>query len=117
MYNVVHPRPFSWSPDLLQALRDAGLKFEAVDPKTWVQRLQAGDQDPRRNPAVKLSTFWAERYNSDGVDGNKGLKVTFDTTLTERDSDALRLAPDLLKEGLITKFVQQWRKQWTQLGA
>jgi hypothetical protein len=109
LYNVVHPHPFSWSPDLLDAFKGAGLNFETLSPKVWVKRLQMGDQDPKRNPAVKLSSYWAEKYDGDA---EEHWKVSFDTKLAERDSIALRRAPHIIQDGLIAKFVEQWRKEW-----
>lgn len=109
VYHVQNSKTFHWTSDLLPALRDAGLDFEIVSQREWVQRLQEGEQDPEKNPTVKLTGFFAEKYDND-LPGRKGL--VFETTKTEAASPALRGGVELIKSGLIRKFVESWQREW-----
>lgn len=110
LYNILHPRPFKWSA-LLDALREAGLQFEAVEPAVWLQRLRESDQDPTRNPPVKLLSFWEERYGAKGQDSGNRRETTFSTKLAQRDSSVLNGVKDAIELGLIDKFVASWRRE------
>lgn len=112
VYNVVNPRIFSWTSDLLPALRNAGLTFETLPPQEWVRRIQTGDQDPRRNPPVKLSSFFARRYGGEGKTDQGELR--FSTERTEEASPTLKRAPDLIRDGYIDRFVLAWRREWDE---
>ncbi|KAI1761375.1 hypothetical protein GGR53DRAFT_525119 [Hypoxylon sp. FL1150] len=57
VYHLLNPTTFSWSNDLLPALRTAGLEFDVVTPREWISRLREGEQDPEKNPTVKLKGF------------------------------------------------------------
>ncbi|EKG10532.1 AMP-dependent synthetase/ligase [Macrophomina phaseolina MS6] len=62
VYNVVNPKAFHWTRELLPVLRECGLQFEEVEVGEWLERLKRSDQDPERNPPVKLVTFWDGKY-------------------------------------------------------
>lgn len=109
VYHIVNPRPFSWTRGLLPALRAAGLEFETVPFTDWLSHLKARDQDPERNPAVKLTSFWEKQLQ--GKDQMQG-DLVFETTITERDSVTLREAPHILDDGYIEKFLENWLKIW-----
>lgn len=71
-YNLVNPDTFSWEK-LLQALKEAGLDFEAVSFADWLQLLRddAARGNEKHNPAVKLLDYFEDRYKSnlsDAVD-------------------------------------------------
>lgn len=38
IYSITCPHTFSWTSDYLPALQDAGLSFDTVGPKVWLQR-------------------------------------------------------------------------------
>ncbi|KAJ4308179.1 hypothetical protein N0V84_012249 [Fusarium piperis] len=48
--NITNPKTSDWTQDLLPALRNAGLVFDELEPKEWVQRLRASTPDPKANP-------------------------------------------------------------------
>jgi len=110
VYNVLNPETFSWSQELLPALRAAGLNFEVVAPQEWVRRLQTGDQDPGRNPPVKLAGYFAQKYGSESKD--KVEELTFSTVWAEKESHTLRHVSDPVQEGYIGKFVRAWQREW-----
>ncbi|CAK7219999.1 putative NRPS-like protein biosynthetic cluster [Sporothrix bragantina] len=109
VYQVQNCRVFRWTADLLPALRAAGLEFEIVSQREWVARLRASDQDPRRNPTIKLIDFYADKYDNDRP-GRAGL--VFDTHLTEEASETMRSGFDVIGSGLVVKMVAWWKTQW-----
>ncbi|KAJ0425986.1 putative NRPS-like enzyme [Aspergillus carlsbadensis] len=108
VYHVQNARTFGWTEDLLPALRSAGLDFEVLPKREWVQRLRDGEQDPKKNPAVKLLDFFAEKYDNNNM-GRAGL------VLGMRKSEAASRAlngVELIESGLIKKFVDALRSEW-----
>ncbi|KAG7151285.1 3-methylorcinaldehyde synthase like protein [Verticillium longisporum] len=111
IYHVQNPTTTRWTEDVLPALARAGLTFETVGQREWVQRLRDGDQDPTTNPTVKLLDFFAEKYDNDKP-GRSGL--VFETGQTERRSKAIGAGYDVVTSGLLTKCVESWKKDWAQ---
>jgi thioester reductase-like protein len=109
VYHVENPRKFSWNEELLPALAAAGLAFEAVGQREWVWRLREGDADPKTNPTVKLLDFFTGKYDNDRP-GRKGL--SFDTTETQKASEAIARKVDVIAEGTVAKCVARWREMW-----
>ncbi|KAK9487528.1 hypothetical protein V1527DRAFT_326593 [Lipomyces starkeyi] len=109
VYHVLNPKTFRWTEDLLPALHSAGLDFRIVKQREWIRLLREGDQDPIRNPTVKLSGFFAAKYDNDRP-GRQGL--VFETHVTEKNSDAIRNATDPVSSGLIKKFLERWLEMW-----
>ncbi|KAL5334813.1 hypothetical protein BJX70DRAFT_391121 [Aspergillus crustosus] len=72
VYHVQKAETFNWTEDLLPASIKVGLDFEILPKKRWVQRLREGEQDPMKNPAVKLLDFFVEKYDNDSM-GRSGL--------------------------------------------
>jgi thioester reductase-like protein len=109
IYHLQNPKTFHWTTDFLPALREAGLEFDIVSQREWVQRLRDSDPDPKTNPTKKLLNFFAEKYDNDKM-GRRGL--VFATEKTENASEALRGGFDVTGSGLVQKMVQQWLKVW-----
>jgi carbohydrate kinase (thermoresistant glucokinase family) len=101
--NVTNAKTFSWTEQLLPALRDAGLSFEAVEPKEWVKRLRNSNDDPVANPPTKLIDFFASKYEKD----------TFAPSRTYETSVARSFAPSLDRAPVLdTMFVQSFVKHF-----
>ena len=109
VYNVQNNKLFHWTHDLLPALKKAGLNFQAVSQREWVDLLRKSDLDPEINPTIKLLDFFTEKYDNDGP-ARKGL--TFVTQKAEAESEALRHGFDVIQSGLIEKMVDCWKTQW-----
>ncbi len=109
VYHVQNPSLFHWTHDLLPALREAGLAFETVSQREWIQRLRNSEPDPTKNPTVKLLDFYSNKYDNDEM-GRKGL--AFETNRTAKASPTLGKGYDVIGSGLIAKLVKQWRTQW-----
>jgi carbohydrate kinase (thermoresistant glucokinase family) len=104
--NLTNPNHFSWTDDLLPALRCAGLEFEEVTPKEWVKLLRNSNQDPVANPPIKLADFFASKYDKDIFHPS----TTYETSVACALSPALALAP-LLDQKLVDRFIQYFRSQ------
>lgn len=65
VFNVVNHETFHWTRDLLPLLHSAGLKFEEVSQRAWVERLRGSNSDPVANPPIKLLDFFASKYDND----------------------------------------------------
>ncbi|KAF2098088.1 acetyl-CoA synthetase-like protein [Rhizodiscina lignyota] len=109
VYHLQNPRLFSWSDDLLPALKEAGLEFETVSQREWIQRLREGEPDPEKNPTIKLLEFFVEKYDND-MPGRKGL--VFETSKTGERTGVIRDGVDVVGSGLIKKCVSEWAKCW-----
>lgn len=103
-FNVANPKTFSWTEELLPALRNAGLTFEEVEPKEWVKRLRESDADPVRNPPIKLIDFFASKYDKDEF----GPSMSYATENACKTSEALASAPAISGEAVekFTRFFQ-----------
>jgi len=104
--NVVNNNTFHWTRDLLPLLRKAGLNFEEIPQREWIQRLRASDPDPVANPPIKLVEFFAGKYDNDRPRGRmvfeSGMARTFSETL---DGTAA------ITEDAVRKFVGYFREE------
>ncbi|KAM6525809.1 hypothetical protein FALCPG4_011344 [Fusarium falciforme] len=92
--NIANPKTFDWTRDLLPALRNAGLTFDELEPKEWVQRLRASNPDPTANPPIKLVDFFASKYDKDEFTPSKAFA-------TEK---ACELSPALANAGVLDQY-------------
>ncbi|OQE24078.1 hypothetical protein PENFLA_c010G00241 [Penicillium flavigenum] len=120
VYHLVNPRTFSWKDDLLPALRQGSAlpEFEVVPPQEWLSRLATSEQDPEKNPSVKLIDFWASKYASHGLSEtgpgrNEEAGLTFETERTVQDCPSLGLVEDPVAGGLIQRYIESWMSRWT----
>ncbi|KAK8849366.1 hypothetical protein IAR55_004698 [Kwoniella newhampshirensis] len=105
LYHVVHPSVINWT-DILDGLRDAGLSFERVPPKTWLAKVEASSEDVEENPSRKMSAMWQAAYG-----GNLAFKPEpiVDTTHAQLESTTLHNLPPLDSQH-IGKMVAAWRR-------
>jgi thioester reductase-like protein len=109
VYNLVHPRPFSWRDEFLPALRAAGLKFETVRYSAWLERLSQSSSDVMKNPSRKLLGVWEEQYHRAGeMVGD----IKFDTGQAQQLSQALAMAESVVDADLVQALVSNWRNVW-----
>ncbi|KAL1653329.1 putative NRPS-like protein biosynthetic cluster [Didymella pomorum] len=108
--NVTNAKTFSWTDDLLPALRQAGLEFDEVEPKEWVERLRNSSDDVVANPTFKLVDFFASKYDKDTF----GPIRTYETAVARQFSPALNNAP-VLDASFVKTFVDQFKSSaWEQ---
>jgi carbohydrate kinase (thermoresistant glucokinase family) len=103
VFNVVNPNVFHWSKDLLPALRQAGLKFEELQQQEWLRRLRASNPDPEVNPTMKLTEFFASKYDNDAP----RRAASYETSNAEQLCPTLAATPSL-NPALVAKFVQRF---------
>ncbi|USW58884.1 Putative AMP-dependent synthetase/ligase, phosphopantetheine binding ACP domain, AMP-binding protein [Septoria linicola] len=102
--NVVADKTFHWTDDLLPLLRAAGVEFEGVEQREWLQRLRSSNADAKQNPPIKLLDFFASKYDTDET--RPALRYV---TEKARDlSPALRLAK-ILDQVLVDRIVAYLR--------
>lgn len=89
---------FHWTHELLPALRAAGLDFEAVPQRERVRGLCEGEQDPKKNPTIKLLDLFAEKCDNDKP-GRVGLG--FMTEKSGERSEAVRKGYNIVGSGLM----------------
>jgi hypothetical protein len=127
IYHVLNPARFDWAKDLLPALKKSKLpSFEPVPPREWLQRLREGEQDPERNPSVKLIDFWERKYGQaapKAVESEGGgerevseqvvkKELTFETQRTLQHAPLLGSEGDLIAAGYMEKVVERWMEKW-----
>jgi carbohydrate kinase (thermoresistant glucokinase family) len=101
--NVTNARTFSWTNELLPALREAGLEFDAIEPKEWVKRLSESSDDAVANPPKKLLEFFASKYDKDTFAPSR----TYETSVAISFSPALAHAP-VLDAKFVKTFVNHF---------
>ncbi|KAF9894710.1 hypothetical protein FE257_006600 [Aspergillus nanangensis] len=110
VFHLQNVKTFRWTEDLLPALKQSGLEFEVLPKRQWVERLRRGEQDPKKNPAIKLLDFFADKYDNDHP-GRAGL--VFDMAKSQAVSSFLRDGVEVIESGLVGKFVREWqRSSW-----
>jgi hypothetical protein len=105
VYHVQNTRTFHWTHDLLPTLRSAGLNFDVVPQQQWIKRLREGEQDPVKNPTIKLLDFFTEKYDNDKP-GRAGLVFAMDES--SKQSATIKEGFDVLRTGLMEKIILQW---------
>ena len=110
VYNVINPRTFHWSKDLLPLLHAAGLKFTEASATDWVRAVQQSDPDQRRNPPYKLVEYFVKRYDTSNA---KKPPANWATAAAHKYSASFR-ACAVLDQEQVNKMVQYWTEQcWT----
>ncbi|THV03189.1 L-aminoadipate-semialdehyde dehydrogenase [Dendrothele bispora CBS 962.96] len=105
VYHIVNPNVSVGWNEILDGLESAGLHFDRVDIRTWLERLANSDQDGERNPSIKLLPFWRQRWS-------KPRKPMI--FLTEKTSS---VAPSIGKSPPVTEdLVQKWVRHWQEVG-
>ncbi|UKZ52330.1 putative NRPS-like protein biosynthetic cluster [Trichoderma virens] len=106
----------NWNNDLIPALHKCGLVFDEVEPKEWIKRLRASNPDPIANPPIKLTDFFASKYDKDSFNPSN----MFATDVARSLSPALNKIPNLVDEH-VAKFVsylteKAWKKSSSPAG-
>lgn len=119
VYHLVNPKVFSWKRDFLPALSRTKLpSFDIVSPAEWLERLKQSDQDPERNPSVKLIDFWQKKYGSSTTSPQQATEdmdapgLSFKTTQTAQASQAIASAIDPVSAGLVERYIDTWLGRW-----
>ncbi|KAF8536483.1 hypothetical protein BDD12DRAFT_912113 [Trichophaea hybrida] len=106
VFHVCHPSVLRWNRDVLPALKNAGLEFEAVDQHEWVKRLEVSEHDGEKNPPIKLLDFFRKKYGRDKA----ASEPYFETKESCRFSPSLRNAKEV-DAVLIGRFLRYWKEE------
>ena len=117
VYHLVNPCTFNWRSDFLPALQQCtGFPtFDVVNTYDWLERLTRSEQDPAKNPSIKLIDFWRAKYagNTKEVASEEEVEgLTFETTNTAQDCPSLAKTGDPVSEGLVERYVRVWLEAW-----
>jgi thioester reductase-like protein len=121
VYHVLNPRTFNWARDLLPTLQQCQKlrNFDVVSPAEWLKKLATSEQDPVKNPSVKLLDFWQKKYGGSiggdavfGVDDDPP-SLAFETQRTIEHCPRLGQVQQPVEAGLIPRYVTEWAKEWT----
>ncbi|KAK3670874.1 putative NRPS-like protein biosynthetic cluster [Recurvomyces mirabilis] len=119
VYHILNPRTFSWRDDLLPALRRLQEKgeythFDIASPSEWLEKLASSEQDPEKNPSIKLLDFWRGKYGNAlaPVEDEDAPGLTFETSKTVEKCKVLVEVRDPVSEGLMEKYVLAWMRRW-----
>ena len=99
VFHVVNTKFTPWS-ELLDTLRDIGLKFDTIDQESWVKELSLH----QGNPALKLLPFFEKTFKN-----NQPGQVKWETEKTEAMTTAITEAPTVA-DGLAL-YLEAWRKE------
>jgi len=130
VYHLVNPQRFSWKNDLLPALKQRSKlpHFDVVSPQEWLERLARSEQDPAKNPSMKLIDYWRLKYGTpsqpeevaatDGAaaqsnDDDAVIGLAFETKRTTRDCPVLNAVRDPVSDGLMERYIDAWLRRWT----
>jgi carbohydrate kinase (thermoresistant glucokinase family) len=107
--NITNPKTFDWTQDLLPALRQAGLTFDELEPKEWVQRLRASTLDPVTNPPIKLLDFFASKYEKDEFTPSKAFATQNACDLSPALANAAVLDHDFVNKFVAYFLESSWK--------
>lgn len=89
VYNIVHPRPFSWVNDFLPSLKLAGLQYNVVSYREWVEKLSTSKINLENNSSRELLEFWLPQLGN-FHESHEETEVRFDTQRAQGKSKTLR---------------------------
>ncbi|KAI8941639.1 hypothetical protein NX059_002852 [Plenodomus lindquistii] len=111
VYHVLNPHRFHWTREMLPALRDAGLKFEILPTDQWMDRLRTSDQDPVKNPPIKLLDWFEGKYGRKSSPAKQGI-LEYLTTETEARSESLRTVPSVTDRKFVRMMIDRLKGHW-----
>ncbi|KAJ9257377.1 hypothetical protein DTO207G8_2131 [Paecilomyces variotii] len=107
--NIINPQSFHWTRDLLPFLHRAGLEFEELEQREWIQRLRTSNPDPAQNPPIKLVEFFASKYDTD----QPRRTMKWHTQRARKYSPSLGKAKKLDQEA-VDKMIAYFRSCWSK---
>ncbi|RYO53965.1 hypothetical protein AA0116_g10176 [Alternaria tenuissima] len=111
VYHVLNPTRFHWTRDMLPALAAAGFKFETLPTDQWMERLRNSEQDPKKNPPIKLLDWFESKYGHGSSTKNKGVLV-YETEKTSAKSESMRAIPSVTDVEYVKKVIERLQEEW-----
>ncbi|KAF7589032.1 hypothetical protein BBP40_004820 [Aspergillus hancockii] len=104
--NLTNPTLSHWTRDMLPLLRAAGLEFEQLPRREWVNRLRQSNPDPTLNPPIKLIEFFTQKYDHD----RPSRVLLYDTKKAQAAAPSLRQAGGL-NARYVSRFMSYFQNQ------
>jgi thioester reductase-like protein len=102
VYHLLNPHAITYE-DYLNCLREAGLNFDIVPPKEFIDTILTAKDTT--NPLVKLSSFFEQIYSKTGT-----LKLSkYETMKTIEKCEVLKNCPRI-DSNLIKLYLNYWKK-------
>lgn len=96
---------------MLPVMANAGLTFEALPTDQWMERLRNSEQDPVKNPPIKLLDWFESKYGRTASVGKKGV-LEFVTEETRKDGVTLGTIPDVTDRAYMRMVVDRLKMRW-----
>lgn len=112
VYHILNPTRFHWTRDMLPALHEAGLSFDALPTDQWMKKLRSSSRDPVCNPPIKLLDWFESKYGGPPKTGN----LHFVTTETAKRSSIFRSIPSVLDPEFLGLMVDKLKREWERSG-
>ena len=106
LYHVVNANMTTHWREMYNFFHAAGLVFDVVDRRAWVERLAEGPSDPVVNPTYKLLDFYRNRY---AKPEKLNRSIHFEVKHTAEVAPAIAAAPAISEE-LVKKWVARWKE-------
>lgn len=119
VFHIASPHTLAWNEDVLPAVAQAGIKFQAVPQREWVRILSDSDKNIESNPPYKLIEHFIQTYGGGRGDrlqkrsDEGGVLAQLDLTRSLEYSPSLKSAPPVDGE-LLVRYAQFWSKYWAQ---
>ncbi|OTA57463.1 NAD(P)-binding protein [Hypoxylon sp. EC38] len=112
IFHISSTEALRWNAEFLPALKKAGLQFEELPQREWLDRLEKSDSDIQRNPPYRLLEYFKGRYGnvkSRGTTEDAGPNgcQPFNISIAKKYAPALN-NPIHVDDTLIRKFVKYW---------
>ncbi|EMD32274.1 hypothetical protein CERSUDRAFT_162022 [Gelatoporia subvermispora B] len=101
--HIVNSKLTSWNT-VLVGLKSAGLDFDTVEKKHWLELLEGSDPSPEQNSTIKLLPFFRSQMTQDG----SSRQPQFLVHKTSKLSGGIAQC-EAVEESLVSKWVHNWR--------
>lgn len=108
VYNLVSLHDISWKTEFLIALKNAGLVFEMVSWKEWLEKLKEAEEN---DPSRRLLSFWEENTNEVAEGETKGA-IEFDYEGAKAQSETFASTDRVVDNEYVKKLLHAWKAVW-----
>ncbi|KAF5664492.1 nonribosomal peptide synthetase [Fusarium heterosporum] len=114
VYHILNPVSFHWARDMLPSMEKAGFKFETLPTSEWMDRLRNSDQDPSKNPPIKLLDWFEGKYGNKAASSAEKGPLDYLTEKSRQDSETLRNVPDVTDVDYVKMMLGRLQAHWKQ---
>ncbi|KAF4986560.1 hypothetical protein FGRMN_10788 [Fusarium graminum] len=114
VYHILNPARFHWTREMLPSMEKAGFKFETLPTSEWMDRLRNSDQDPSKNPPIKLLDWFEGKYGNKAASSAEKGPLDCLTEKSRQDSETLRNVPDVTDVDYVRMMLERLQAHWKQ---